>query len=65
MSKLWGSNSIEQGQILFTDDNGNEFNLSEMHEEKELRKQHPGLQEAWEKYQIMLQLCKEQNNDKA
>ena len=31
--------------------------IRDKHNEEYLRKQHPGLQESWEKYQIMLALC--------
>ena len=31
--------------------------VRDKHHEEFLRKEHPGLQEAWEQYQIMLKLC--------
>lgn len=31
--------------------------IRDKHNEEYLRKQHPGLQDSWEKYQIMLALC--------
>ena len=35
--------------------------IRDHHNEEYLRKQHPGLQESWEKYQVMLALCSDKS----
>lgn len=37
--------------------------FAEMNEEKRLREKHPGLQELYDQYQVMLALCRESPNN--
>ena len=37
--------------------------FAEMNEEKRLREKHPGLQELYDQYQVMLALCRESSNN--